>query len=88
MSVSETKVVPNPLPCGCVAMGAVDLTSWDAFVHYKNVHVRLCHRHAATDALIEALERFCVTGNCGDHCTNSCMYCEARAALSAAKVTP
>ena len=37
--------------------------------------------------LVEALERICThsrDADCGDHCSNTCMYCQGRAAIDAA----
>jgi hypothetical protein len=38
--------------------------------------------------LVEALERICThsrDADCGDHCSNACMYCQGRAAIDAAR---
>lgn len=38
--------------------------------------------------LVEALERICThsrDADCGDHCSNACMYCQARAAIDATR---
>jgi hypothetical protein len=58
--VRKKKFPPNPLPCGCSAVGIQDLE--DAVddgsalvVGYKNVHVVHCQLHAAAPELLEAL---------------------------------
>lgn len=43
---------------------------------------------AAAPDLLEALERICTNSrdaDCGDHCSNTCMYCQARAAIRKAR---
>ena len=52
----KTKHPPNPLPCGCGAVGVMDLKSFEATVRYKNIHVRFCPLHGAAPKLLRALK--------------------------------
>ncbi len=49
----KKKKPPNPLKCGCAAMGTPDL-NWEARVEYKDIHVVHCPLHAAAADLLFA----------------------------------
>lgn len=55
----KRKFPPNPLPCGCAAMGEMDFENavddgHCLHVGNKNVHVVHCAKHANTDAALAA----------------------------------
>lgn len=59
--MGDAKHAPNPLPCGCGAMGIQDLENAVDDGHclrvgYKNVHVVHCPLHGAAPDLLAACE--------------------------------
>ncbi len=54
-SKSDMSNHPNPLPCGCGAVGTPDMDTLGTKMEYRNIHVRLCPLHAAAPELYQAL---------------------------------
>ena len=55
--MKRTKYPGNPLPCGCRAVGTIDLDPFDySRVHCKSIHVRFCPLHQAAGEILKALK--------------------------------
>jgi len=48
--------LPNPLPCGCGAVGIPELDHGEARERFSSTHVRFCPLHQAAGELLEALK--------------------------------
>jgi len=54
--MTEAKHIPNPLPCGCGAVGIRELDHGEARERFSSIHIKHCRLHAAAPPLYEALE--------------------------------
>ncbi|HUX11855.1 MAG TPA: hypothetical protein VMW87_02435 [Spirochaetia bacterium] len=53
----KTKQTPNPLPCGCGAVGIRELDHGEAREQFSGIHIKHCPLHAAAPKLYAALKR-------------------------------
>ena len=62
-SKSDMSNHPNPLPCGCGAVGTPDMDTLGTKMEYRNIHVRLCPLHAAAPAMAEYIRKRMESGD-------------------------